>query len=74
MHITDLNGHQIEVINLEEAIRITNQHKGYRHKDKSFSAFDRRQCAYWKDMYGKLLALKQQLSKQKINNNEHKFF
>jgi len=62
MKITDLNGYPIEVTNLDEAIRIAKEYKGYRHKDKSFSEFDKRQCAYWTDMHEKLSALKEQLS------------
>ena len=62
MKVTDLNGCQIKVTNLDEAIRITAECKEYRHEDKSFSEFDKRQKAYWSDMYEKLTAIKEQLS------------
>ncbi|PRZ28056.1 hypothetical protein [Flavobacterium granuli] len=62
MKVTDLNGCQIEIIDLNEAIRITAECKEYRHEDKSFSEFDKRQKAYWSDMYEKLTAIKEQLS------------
>ncbi|MVZ63782.1 hypothetical protein GQF63_17295 [Sphingobacterium humi] len=59
MYITDLNGFLIEVTDLDEAIRITANYKEHRHKNKRFSEFDKRQKAYWTDMYEKLTALKQ---------------
>lgn len=62
MKITDLNGYQIEVTDLDKAIQIIVEYKEYRHKDKSFSEFDKRQNAYWKDMYEKLTAIKEQLT------------
>ena len=61
MKIIDLNGFQIEVTDLDEAIRITAECKEYRHEDKSFSEFDKRQKAYWSDMYEKLKAIKKRL-------------
>lgn len=66
MKVTDLNGCQIEVTDLDEAIQITAEYKEYRHKDKSFSEFDKRQKAYWTDMYEKLTAIKKQLTTIKI--------
>ncbi|WP_262887192.1 hypothetical protein [Sphingobacterium sp. SGR-19] len=37
------------------------QYKEYRHEYKSFSDFDKRQKAYWTDMYEKLTAIKKRL-------------
>lgn len=51
MQVTDLNGCPIEVTNLKEAIKMARQYKEYRHEDKRFSDFDKRQKAYWTDMY-----------------------
>lgn len=62
MYITDLNGFLIEVTDLDEAIKITADYKEYRHKNKSFSEFDKRQRAYWTDMYEKLKAIKEQVT------------
>ena len=62
MQVTDLNGYPIEVTNLKEAIKMARQYKEYSHEDKSFSEFDKRQNAYWTDMYEKLTAIKEQLS------------
>ena len=59
MKITDLHGCEIEVSDLKKAIRIAKQHTGYRHEDKSFSDFDKRQNAYWMDMHEKLKAIKE---------------
>ncbi len=66
MQITDLNGFQIEVTDLDEAIRITAEYKEYRHEDKSSSELDKRQKVYWADMYEKLTTIKKQSSTIKI--------
>ncbi|WP_156308923.1 hypothetical protein [Sphingobacterium endophyticum] len=66
MKITDLNGCSIEVTNLKEAIEMARQYKKYRHEDKSFSEFDKRQKAYWEDMHEKLKAIKKQVTITKI--------
>lgn len=66
MKVTDLNGFQIEVTDLDEAIRITAEYKEYRHEHKSFSEFDKRQKAYWLDMYEKLTVIKKKSSTIKI--------
>lgn len=62
MIVKDLNGCLIEVSNLDEAIEITKQYTEYQHEDKSFSDFDKRQKAYWKDMHEKLTAFKRELT------------
>ena len=62
MKITDINGCQIEVTDLKEAIKIATRYKEYRHKDSNFSEFDKRQKTYWSDMYEKLRAIKAQLT------------
>lgn len=62
MHVTDLNDCPIEITNLKEAIKMARQYKEYRHEDKSFSEFDKRQKAYWMDMYEKLTAIKEQVT------------
>jgi len=59
MKITDLNGCQIEVTDLDEAIRITAEYKEYEHENRSFPEFDQRQRAYWTDIYEKLTAIKE---------------
>ena len=64
MKITDLNGYSIEIHNLDEAIQISADYKEYKHEDKSFSEFDKRQKAYWQDMHKKLKTIK-----EKRNNN-----
>lgn len=58
MYITDLNGCKIEIDDLKEAIKIAKRNTGYSHEDKSFSKFDKRQKAYWTDIYEKLTAIK----------------
>ena len=64
MKVTDLNGYQIEVTDLKEAIRITKRYTKYRQADKKFSDFDKRKNAYWTDMYEKLTAIK-----ARVNNH-----
>ena len=64
MKITDLNGCLIEVTDLDEAIQISSDYKQYRHEDKSFSDFDKRQKAYWTDLHEKLTAIKKRI----VNN------
>lgn len=58
MKVTDLNGCQIEVTDLDEAIKITAEYKEYEHVNESFLEFDNKQKTYWTDMHGKLLKLK----------------
>lgn len=58
MKITDLNGYSIEIQNLDEAIKISADYKEYKCEDKSFSEFNKRQKAYWQDMFEKLKAIK----------------
>jgi len=65
--VTDLNGFEIEITDLKEAIKIAKRNKGYSHEDKSFSEFDKRQKAYWTDMFDKLKAKKEQLLMTKIS-------
>lgn len=62
LYVQDLNGQQIEVTDLDQAIKQTSWFKEYSHKDKSFEEFDRKQKTYWTDMYEKLVALKERLS------------
>lgn len=62
MKITDLHGCEIEVTDLKEAIKIAKRYTKYRHEDKSFSDFDKRQKAYWTDIHEKLTAIKERLN------------
>ena len=59
MKVNDLNGCLIEITDLKEAIKIARRYKEYCHEDKSLSEFDKRQNAYWTDMYEKLTAIKE---------------
>ncbi|MDV3709407.1 hypothetical protein CMT55_08750 [Elizabethkingia anophelis] len=64
MKVTDLNGCEIEITDLKEAIKIAKRNTGYSHEDKSFSDFDKRQKAYWVDIHEKLTAIKKRI----VNN------
>ena len=61
MKVTDLNGCEIEVTDLKEAILIAKRYTKYRHEDRSFSDFDKRKSAYWTDIHEKLTAIKEQV-------------
>ena len=67
MYITDLNGCEIEITDLKEAIKIAKRNTGYSHEDKSFSEFDKRQKAYWADMIEKLEKAKEKTTTIKIS-------
>lgn len=58
MNVTDLEGRQITVIDLDAAIRLAEEYKGYEHLDKRYAALDRELKAYWTDLHEKLLTLK----------------
>ena len=64
MKVTDLNGCQIKVTNLDEAIRITAEYKAYEHINDGFSELDKRLNNYWTDMYEKLIKLKSKQNEQ----------
>ena len=64
MKITDLNGCEITVTYLDEAIRITAEYKEYEHLNDGFSDLDKRLNRYWTDMYEKLLKLKSKQNEQ----------
>lgn len=67
MKVTDLNGCEIEITNLKEAIKIAKRNTGYSHEDKSFSEFDKRQKAYWTHIHEKLTAIKNEQITIKIS-------
>ena len=64
MKVIDLNGCEIKVTNLDEAIRITAEYKEYEHLNDGFSDLDKRLNRYWTDMYEKLLKLKSKQNEQ----------
>ena len=64
MKVTDLNGCEINVTNLDEAIRITAEYKQYEHINDGFSELDKRLNNYWTDMYKKLIKLKSKQNEQ----------
>ncbi len=63
MNITDLNGRQIEVTDLANAIKQAQAFMEYSHEDCGFSELDEQLSIYWTYMHGKLLKLQ---SNQKI--------
>ena len=55
MKIKDLHGKSIEVTNLDKAIQQAENFKEYAHEDQSFAEYDKKQKAYWTDIYDKLM-------------------
>jgi hypothetical protein len=62
MEVTDLDGKNIEVTDLDLAIMQADDYRHYRVT--SPSEYQLHLYAYWKDMYQKLAALKEQLANQ----------
>ncbi|MFT4093240.1 MAG: 3-isopropylmalate dehydratase [Niabella sp.] len=62
-----MNGQPIEVTDLDKAIEQTEYFKDLHHVPPVPS--DKERQAYWGDMYGKLIALKEQLNQQKNENS-----
>jgi len=69
MKIKDLHGKGIEITDLEKAINQAENFKGYSHQDKSFAEFDKRQKAYWTDIFEKLLILKKKQNEHSISKD-----
>lgn len=69
MNITDLNGNNIEVTDLREAIKQAAFFKGFCTEPPKPIA-DERVQAYWKDIHKKLLALQDRQAKDNPPNNE----
>ena len=67
MKIKDLNGCNVEINNLNDAIQITRRYKQYEHENIGFSVLDKKLNRYWTDMYEKLLKIKSQ-KKEKSKN------
>jgi hypothetical protein len=60
INVTDLNGNNIEVSDLDEAIVITEDRKDYCHVNEGFERFDKKQSIYWTDLYLKLITIRDQ--------------
>ncbi|NMR34216.1 hypothetical protein HIO71_08330 [Chryseobacterium aquaticum] len=70
MKVKDLNGCEITVTNLDEAIRITAEYKEYEHINDRFSDLDKRLMnRYWTDMHEKLKKIKSKQSEQSRQSN-----
>ncbi len=58
MKVTDKNGFELEVTNLDEAIRQSSEFSSYSQVGGAYSEFNEKQKAYWSDLHDKLLTLK----------------
>ncbi|CAD0002107.1 MULTISPECIES: hypothetical protein [Flavobacterium] len=57
IQIEDKNGENVEVTNLNQAIKQADYFKNFSHTDKLFEKFDKKRQAYWQDMYEKLIKI-----------------
>lgn len=60
MYITDLNGNQLEIENLQLAVMQADDYRHYRHSDPQYNEADNKRQVYWEDIYQKLLVLQQE--------------
>ncbi len=58
MYLTDLNGKQIEITDLEAAIEQADDYRHWHHTDVAYAELDRRLQAYWQHIYEQILTLK----------------
>jgi hypothetical protein len=56
--ITDLNGFELEIDDLQLAIMQADDYRHYQHSDPQFQATDDRLKNYWDDVYQKLIEFK----------------
>jgi len=57
IQIEDKNGENLEVANLDQAIKQADYFRNFSHTDKLFEEFDRKRQAYWQDIYEKLMKI-----------------
>ena len=57
LKITDLNGFELEIDNLQLAIMQADDYRHYRHLDPQYRQADEQRQAYWNDAYQKLIQL-----------------
>ncbi|PXY40608.1 hypothetical protein DMB65_11915 [Flavobacterium cheongpyeongense] len=57
IQIEDKNGENVEVNNLNQAIKQADYFRNFSHTDKLFEKFDQKRQAYWQDMYEKLMKI-----------------
>lgn len=57
IQIEDENGENVEVNNLNQAIKQADYFRNFSHTDKLFEKFDQKRQAYWQDMYEKLMKI-----------------
>ena len=57
LKITDLNGFELEIDNLQLAIMQADDYRHYQHFDPQHQQADEKRKIYWEDIYQKLLQL-----------------
>ena len=64
MKTTDLNGLELEITDLAEAVKKAREFKLHHHENEKFQQSDKKLKGYWTDLYKKLT----DLQKEKTNN------
>lgn len=57
LKITNLNGFELEINNLQLAIMQADDYRYYSHLDPKYQQADEEMQAYWEDIYQKLVQL-----------------
>lgn len=57
MKITDMNGFDIEIDNLQLAIMQVDDYRHMKHTNPEMQAADEKRQTYWEDIYQKLIQL-----------------
>lgn len=60
MKITDLNGAEIVIENLQLAIMQADDYRHFRHFDPEYQGMDEKLQNYWEDIYRQLVSLAEQ--------------
>jgi hypothetical protein len=60
MKITDLNGFDLEIVDLQLAIMQADDYRHYKRLNPQNQQADEKRKAYWEDVYQKLLTIEKQ--------------
>lgn len=65
IQVTDREGNILTITDLGAAIEQADLFRDFRHEDRKFTAFDKKQKAYWQHLYEALNRIK---SQDNLNN------
>ncbi len=60
LQVIDKEGNTLTITDLDAAIEQADLFRDFRHEDRTFSAFDKKQKAYWQHLYEALNRIKSQ--------------